>query len=215
MSADLQPADRTTWAAPAAERASSTVAAASRREVEVVWRDVEGLTRSQAGLVAKEVQDAFAMVGVAVRWKQTDGPTAVPRVDLPQIQVVLLAAVPARYGREAVLGAAQPHASAAWVYFSNVCRALGLEPSRRLNWTLLERRDLARAIGRVVAHELTHVLAPTLPHAASGLMAPQLKRAFLCESSLTWDPVSARAVAEGGAPVDETAAAIDLSVAEG
>jgi hypothetical protein len=214
-SADLEAADRKSWAAQTPERAAGAVPPNQRREIEVVWRDIGNLTRSEANLVANEVRSVFAIVGVAVKWKQTKGSTAAPADGRSQVQVVLLPSDSKVEGRESVLGAAEPKASAAWVYFSSVSRSLGLDPARRVNWTLSERRDLARALGRVTAHEIAHVLAPTLPHAEHGLMAPHLKRSFLCDSKVVWDPASARAVAEGGTPAADTVAAADVAATEG
>jgi hypothetical protein len=37
-------------------------------------------------------------------------------------------------------------------------------------WTPGERGVFARALGRIAAHELVHVLLPDLPHSSEGLM---------------------------------------------
>lgn len=211
----VEPTEESAWVPPAAQRAAGSVEAAPKREIEVVWRDVLGLTRAESALVAQEVHDALSMVGVTVRWKETNGTTVASAAIRPQVQVVLLAADRTRDRKGNVLGAADPNASAVWVYFPSVCHTLGLEPARRVQWSLFDGRDLARAMGRVVAHEIAHVLAPRVPHAAFGLMAPQLNRSFLLGSSLTWDPVSARALAEGATTGEETVAAIADLAAEG
>ena len=49
---------------------------------------------------------------------------------------------------------------------------------------------LARAMARVLAHELVHVVAPERGHAASGLMARQLTRHLLLRRKIELDIVS-------------------------
>jgi hypothetical protein len=43
----------------------------------------------------------------------------------------------------------------------------------------LSSREIGRAVGRVIAHELVHAIAPGLPHARFGLMQPVMDKAFL------------------------------------
>jgi hypothetical protein len=44
-----------------------------------------------------------------------------------------------------------------------------------------QMRPLSLALGRVLTHELVHVLLPSLPHARSGLMARRVGRATLVD----------------------------------
>jgi len=189
-SADLEAADRKSWAAQTPEIAAGAVPPNQR--VRLRWSgaisEPDALRGEPRGERASE-RLRHRRCGGQV--KQTKGSTAAPADGRSQVQVVLLPSDSKVEGRESVLGVAEPKASAAWVYFSSVSRSLGLDPARRVNWTLSERRDLARALGRVAAHEIAHVLAPTLPHAEHGLMAPHLKRSFLCDSKVVWDPASA------------------------
>jgi hypothetical protein len=53
---------------------------------------------------------------------------------------------------------------------------------------------LARAIGRVIVHEVIHVLAPDYPHTSSGLMNWHLTQRFLTKPRASLDAVSSRVV---------------------
>ncbi len=54
-----------------------------------------------------------------------------------------------------------------------------------------------RALGRVLAHEIVHALAPHLPHASAGLMAPTLRSAQLLSPRIHLDDASAEALRRG------------------
>ena len=64
---------------------------------------------------------------------------------------------------------------AAWILVPQVRASLGL-PAERVAG---EGPILGRALARVMAHELIHLLAPELPHAPAGLMKATLSRDFL------------------------------------
>jgi hypothetical protein len=71
-------------------------------------------------------------------------------------------------------------------------------------------RALGIALGRVVAHELVHALAPSVPHGA-GLMSEKLTRRQLTAGRLPVDPgvglaVCAALRGEPSLPPDDTAA---------
>lgn len=55
-----------------------------------------------------------------------------------------------------------------------------------------ELEELSRAVGRVVAHELIHVLAPERGHARSGLMRKTLTRKLLLGPEIELDAASRR-----------------------
>ena len=84
-----------------------------------------------------------------------------------------------------------------WIYLSNVLWALGLkeEPTRRLS--LQEEEQVARALGRVVAHEVVHAVVPDLVHSHGGLMAEKLGRAFLVQARAFLGPAEQKALRAG------------------
>jgi hypothetical protein len=50
-----------------------------------------------------------------------------------------------------------------------------------------QRKDLARAIGRVLVHEVVHAIAPRLSHADEGLMHEALLSASLLKRRIEID----------------------------
>ena len=89
------------------------------------------------------------------------------------MNVILL---PGRAAGPSWLGVTQPGApgqASVWVYVASVARALDLPPRHWASWSLIEQRELADALGIVVAHELVHVLSGPA-HGVSGVMAPRL-----------------------------------------
>jgi hypothetical protein len=55
----------------------------------------------------------------------------------------------------------------------------------------MQKSPARPSLGRVVAHEVVHAIAPTLPHARQGLPKTELTRANLVASRLDLDPDSA------------------------
>ncbi len=98
---------------------------------------------------------------------------AAPRVLEPfEIAVVLLpsAVWPGR-GPDRVLGATQPDTTrAVWAFPDAVAATIGL-PSDPREWTSAGDARFGRALGRVVAHEVFHLVTGRATHDTSGLMA--------------------------------------------
>ena len=63
-------------------------------------------------------------------------------------------------------------------------------PRRRLQGS--QSRRLGVALGRVLAHELTHTIAPDCPHTKSGLMAERLSRRMLTAPGIGFDALARR-----------------------
>ena len=72
-------------------------------------------------------------------------------------------------------------------------QTIGLTRAPIMRATLEDQRDYPRALGRVVAHELVHAIAPLEPHADRGLMQASLNRAVLTGPRLAIDERRARA----------------------
>ncbi len=77
----------------------------------------------------------------------------------------------------------------AWVSVPEVAGTLGLD-ARPGSWWPQQRQALARAIGRVAAHEIVHALAPQREHAATGLMSAALGRGELTRTRIAVDPLT-------------------------
>jgi hypothetical protein len=84
--------------------------------------------------------------------------------------------------------------SAVYVFYHRMARVLGVASDRDGMMEPSDRKRLAKALGRVVVHELVHRVAPDLPHAGSGLMRGDLGRSDLNRSRLSLDDGSKSAV---------------------
>jgi hypothetical protein len=78
------------------------------------------------------------------------------------------------------------------VYVPNVSRALGLRTFALVE-SPRDQRDLGTALGRVVAHEVVHALAPEVPH-GDGLMAARFHLGHLALDEVRLDDDDARAL---------------------
>ena len=110
-------------------------------------------------------------MGAAVSWRRA---TSSEVIEGGEVWVTLVGGGPPRSSSPLILGATStrhPLASVVWVRVPNVRAALGISGTRSvLGLTLVERRMLAVALGRVIAHEVVHARVPSLPH-GSGLMS--------------------------------------------
>ena len=145
-----------------------------------------------------EVVSAFARSGVGIRFANAGGSGVIPATlypELPERWGVPPEAMGVAIGTDAErrsvflsLGAAEralgwrrPRGPRAG---TRQKRRPGLEPPRA--------RRLGIALGRVLAHELTHSIAPSCPHTRSGLMAAQLSRKMLTAPGIAFDGLAAR-----------------------
>jgi hypothetical protein len=189
----------------ASSREAPRVAAPRLR---LVWIDVLGLAPYAFQNAARETSAILADAGVAAAWTLGDASTVTTGDEL---KVVLMAGV-ANGARlpEHVMGGtrsgAQSHTT--WIYLSNVIWALGLHDNGPRRLSLQEEAQVARALGRVVAHEIVHAVAPDLRHRDGGLMAEKLGRGFLVQARAFLAPAEQkafRAAAEGFADAAEPA----------
>jgi hypothetical protein len=146
-------------------------------DLALVWYDPSGALPDGFPALAAEVAAIFRRLGVEASWREGGVYGEAP---IPEVPVILLGRQPAAARRsERVLGLvvpAQEPLRAVWVFQDNVRLALGLGTGS------LGPRDvdaLGRALGRVVAHEVIHAIAPEAPHASAGLMRHALSPDFL------------------------------------
>ncbi|MGE0453217.1 MAG: hypothetical protein AB7O37_01445 [Vicinamibacteria bacterium] len=98
-----------------------------------------------------------------------------------------------------------------WIYVPSVLRAAGL-PAAAETLDLAQRRELGIALGRILVHEILHLLAPERPHTATGLMAARLGRTQLVEAAPRLDDGSRELLARAGGRLG---AAVVASAARG
>ena len=150
--------------------------------VDLVFFDGVELSDRMLSRVRSEVEVVFAGVGVEVGWVDRLNDPMQPRVN-PEIRVILLDRPPADWGlgehvMGTVLGKRFPRVTV-YVFYPSVLRVIkryGYEPGPNTRTPALgsESPQVAKAVARVLAHEVIHVLTPGQPHAAAGLMQASL-----------------------------------------
>jgi hypothetical protein len=172
------------------------------RGLDLVWSDPWREMAGMEPLVREELAESLARAGLALRLTPWDGS---PREPQPNEIHVLVCATPPPLLPPAAMGSAPAETSGARqvaVFVASIRRVLGLH--RRTARPLLpgDRRQLARAVARVVLHELVHTGAPHPAHAPSGLMASALGRAALVGPALAITESMRHALhaAAGGVP---------------
>src|SRR4030095_16263563 len=149
-------------------------AAAPGARLTVHWADPERQFPYALAQVAAEARAVFAPLRIGIDWTRADAQGAGS-----DVTIVLLAAD--RSGRlsERTLACAQRDQDrpVAWVGGPRLKQVLGLPVDRPLREP--EVILLGRALARVTAHEIVHIVAPELPHARTGLMSAALGREFL------------------------------------
>lgn len=152
--------------------------------VRLTWVDVQGLARDVRRGAAAETATLMKPAGVHVTWQTSDGgPRELAR---DEVQVVVAAAAPPSMDQR-TMGAAHPRLEgprSVWVFLSAVRAALGLDADVRRLLAPADKNRLAQAVGRVVLHEVVHVLAPWRPHADAGLMCGRMASATLRQPRL-------------------------------
>ena len=139
--------------------------------------------------VSREVEGTFADLGIDVVWADPTAPS--PRV----LKIIVLPVEPSAWNLPAdtmgvYLGddGLQP---AVYIFVRNVLQALSLDGRMARIPTLKERHQIARALGKVVAHEIIHALTPDCTHESEGLMRNSLGRYLLLNQR---DPLESRRV---------------------
>lgn len=156
------------------------------------------LPRRTRERLQEEVVLAFERSGVVVQFVGGGGPSIVAATlypEFPEPWDIPSRAIGVAIGGEArrpvflSLGAAE--------------RALGFRHNRRATWKNKRHKPrrlapgrksgrLGIALGRVLAHEIIHSIAPDCPHTATGLMAERLSRRTLTAPGVKFDALATR-----------------------
>ena len=78
-----------------------------------------------------------------------------------------------------------------YIYCPDVIKTLGFRCPKNCGPQALET---ALALGKVVAHEIVHAVAPEIPHSSKGLMCERFVPTFLTLRDTRLNPASARVV---------------------
>jgi hypothetical protein len=166
--------------------ASFVVASAGAAEARVplVWTDPAGAAVGLDAVAREEARSLLERMGVAVAWRRENAGSL---ARAGEVRVILLDRGAERGPGKPVLGATPPRFEVGpfvWVHVPNVRAAIGLSPRGPVaSIEAPMARALGIAIGRVVAHEVVHALAPAVPH-GRGLMSASLGRSQLTASSI-------------------------------
>ena len=166
--------------------------------VTLVWYDIEGLLPRDIGGMAREVVSVFREIGVEVRWRigaEGEAPRAPGRLEVP----IILLATPSGSAGPGVMGVVlrdHPPPSPVWIFLSSVRKVLGHPAGRSRSPSPRPEPDLDVALGRIVAHEVVHAIAPWRPH-THGLMGRAIDRAGLTGARRPLAPDCAAAVRSG------------------
>lgn len=158
------------------------MAALAAAALTLVLTDVQALPLSRP-TVERAVAAALAGSDLDLSWDAE--PPGVGRLARAgEVRIILLNEHPRR-ARELVLGAVLPdrtNTDALWVYVGGIRRVLEDPESGSSN-----RLQLSIAVGRVIAHEIAHLVAPRQPHAGEGLMSRMVDRRILLQAEAPLD----------------------------
>ena len=149
----------------------------------VLWVEVEGGCGVQENAVKAEVRRILGSISVEVDWR-SGGPASVSSDGV--VRVTLLSKDRTRRSHPPMGSALTKAPASVFVLCPEIVWTLKDGGDR---W---DRLDLSNAVGRVVAHELVHVLAPDLQHARFGLMAPSLTARALTQPGVSLDPATTK-----------------------
>lgn len=169
----------------------------------VVWHDAHGLYPGPHGGVAREVASLFAPLELEVHWRRAEryDPPLDERTML--LRIVLMPSDPSGAGwglKEDVMGAVLPsngRARSVYIFYKALVRGLKMKLREGRIPDFRDRKLLERALGRVVAHEMVHAVAPAVRHAERGLMGSGVTRSFLAQEDVVVSEPLRRAFVTG------------------
>jgi hypothetical protein len=183
------------------------------------------LAESTLEAMGLEVRSIFRDLSVDVSFEVAEDGTNFGMGPGLEIPVIVLPQDPDRGRRKKrVLGLVvkeQQPERAIWAFVDNVRWTLGKTPRPGLGTIASEQSEIGIALGRVIAHEIVHAIAPDEPHARKGLMNHSFDRAFLVGDHAALDERCSRAflsrlsahAAEEARPAGTASAAGSLSAA--
>jgi hypothetical protein len=155
----------------------------------LVWHDSSRLFPPAGTFrLAEEMERLFFDNGLLVRFHAAKESENLLKIPEPRVNAVVLPDEDPRLGlgrsAMAVAHGRRGGKYSIFVSYSAVRRALGHRGSENSPRQIME---LGRALSRVVAHEVVHVLAPERGHAESGLMSRNLTRDDLLADAIDLD----------------------------
>jgi hypothetical protein len=154
----------------------------------LVWLDPASEAVGTEAVVRPEVARVLRAMGVSATWRRAE-PHELAREG--ELRVIFLNRAAERDHRVPVLGATPASFQGerfVWVHVPSVRTAVGIGQRSGPGLDVHSARRLGIALARVIAHEVVHALAPSLPH-GSGLMSARLDRRMLTAASIAIDPL--------------------------
>jgi hypothetical protein len=155
-------------AAPGDLGAADALVVPSLRAVEIDFSRLAPLTRDT---MRQELGQVLGPVSLSLSWRKarTDGET-----EPDELRFVFLPRPGVGSDRGALASTAnRTLVRTTWIYVPTVASALDLDPAD-VALSFDAQRLVGVALGRVLAHEVVHAIAPDVDHAGAGLMRPGL-----------------------------------------
>jgi hypothetical protein len=171
----------------ASANAAGPAPLARRAPLRLAWLDPTDAAGPSGPAARDEAGRVFKALGLAVAWRRSSAEEP-PRDD--EIRVILIDRMAVNARRANVLGSTPEHFDGppfVWIHVPGVRQALDIPAGRGASLELAAIHALGTALGRVIAHEVVHALAPAVPH-GEGLMKKSLTRGDLCASRLPVTP---------------------------
>jgi hypothetical protein len=163
------------------------VPAANETSAALVWIDPASEALGTEAVVRPEVEHLLREMGVSASWRRGE-PQEIARVG--ELRVIFLNRAAQRGAGVPVLGATPASFQGerfVWIHVPSVRAAVGVSQRSGPGLDVHTARRLGIALARVIAHEVVHALAPSLPH-GSGLMSARLDRRTLTAPRVAVDP---------------------------
>jgi hypothetical protein len=164
----------------------------SGANLEVVWTDPYNLSPLGYEHVRLEVDRLLAQVGVEASWRVDPvGSSEPPGPN--EIRIFLTKANSRSWGLKrnalgTILGKPRRYV---YVFVPNLMAALGISRLEELDRAPGRMNEFARAMGRVIVHEMGHAFNPGRPHTDGGLMSLVMTQSLLRKTNLILDQESA------------------------
>ncbi|MFI5006122.1 MAG: hypothetical protein ACHQKZ_01730 [Solirubrobacterales bacterium] len=149
----------------------------------ILWVDTGLGDRAVRDVGLMEAREVLEPFGVGMLWRC--GPPATESPE-DEIRVVPLARrLGEKAGRRILAATAMRDGPrTVWLDWAGMLWLVGLDTDTLASAPPVEKRRLGVALGRVLAHELIHILLPDLPHASHGLMDEALREPLLVPATL-------------------------------
>lgn len=175
--------------------------AAQAPPIDLAVFDRVDISDSMRRAVLAETEEVLARLGARVVWRLESEQFQIYNPG-DEIQVILSSSRPEKWqfspdAMGAVVPIGPARRNVVFVFPVEVAGLLHLPSLSKLSYHLVDGRRFAKALGRVIAHELVHAIAPDHPHANNGIMLGTHKASSLLDPELRVD-ASCRAAFRAG-----------------